>query len=264
MRLLVIFGVVGGAFASTASAMSVEAQHAAARAAAFAPHGVHGPSVHFVDRTAADRAPVWVTQDSTPGLRINDRLTLSTIAERVTAGAILGPQDVARLETRSFDITYRRSWPSAFSVALGRYDLDLSPHAGVGAGGAGRSVEAGLMARFGKNLEDSVSRRLGVREPGVFGTQGRWYLFAASSGQAVGLNLMRSDGDWRRAGVTQDSADALIGANHAGFGWRKGPMQASLGYVHREVKIRQGLEGLMGAGDRKDDRVALSFSIKPN
>ena len=118
------------------------------------------------------------------------------------------------------------------------------------------------MVRVGQNLGDRVAKRLGLADSSSFGGQARWYLFAAASGKAVGLNLLNSGWDWRRAGITQDSADALIGDAQAGFGWRKGSMSADLGYVHREVKIRQGSEGLMGADDRSDDRVALSFSIK--
>ena len=157
----------------------------------------------------------------------------------------------------------RRSWPSAISVAVGGYDIDLSPHAGLGAGDSGRTAEAGAMVRFGKNLGDAVADRLGgMRDSDSFGGEPRWYLFAASSGPAVGLNLQRSDGDWRRAGVSEDAASALIGDTQAGLGWRRGPIAAAVGYVHREIKIRQGVEGLMGAGDRNDDRVALSFTIK--
>lgn len=268
MRLLGLISAAGVAFAGSADAMDLAAQHAAARAAAFAsqaldPSRLDLPPSPFVDLTGHG-APAWVSRTSMPGLGAADRVTLSAVSKRVTAGPVLRPPAAGELEAQSFDLSYHRSWPAAFSLAVGGYGFDVSPHAALGAGTSGRSVEAGLMARFGRDLEDSVNRRLGVREGGALGNQSRWYIFAASSGEAVGLNLMRRDGDWRRGGITKDSADALIGANQAGVGWRKGPMQASLGYVHREVKIRQGLEGLMGASDRKDDLVALSFSLKPN
>ena len=176
---------------------------------------------------------------------------------------MLGPQGADDLQTRGYDLTYRRGWPSAVSVAAGKFDLDLSPHAALGMGEYGRSAEAGAMVRFGKNLQDSVANRLDLKEGASFGAQARWYVFAAASGRAVGMNMTSSDGDWRRAGMSQDHANALIGDAQAGVGWRKGPMTASVGYIRRDVKIRQGLEGLMGAGDRNDNVVAVAFSIKP-
>ena len=45
-----------------------------------------------------------------------------------------------------------------------------------------------------------------------------------------------------------------------GVGWRKGPVQASLGYVHREVK---GQHMIWGQETRNDQVLALSFAIKP-
>jgi len=265
MRLVGILSVAGWAIASGAGAMSLEAQQALARAAAFAPSSPPASvaPTPFVPPAGAPSL-AWFSQTTFEAARPNDSLTLATVADRVTSGAVLGPQRSETLYTRAYDLSYNRSWPSAFSMAVGRFDVDLSPHAGIGAGGSGASAEAGVMARFGRNLETSVARRLGVRDPASFNGQSRWYLFAASSGTAVGLNLLHKDGDWRRAGVTEDAAGALIGDTQAGFGWRKGPMAAALGYVHRDIKIRQGVEGLMGAGDRKDDRLALSFTIKQN
>ena len=184
-------------------------------------------------------------------------------AQRVTPGAVLGPLSADSLQPRGYDLRYTRGWPGAVSLAAGKYDFDLSPHATVGLGEFGRSAEAGAMVRFGKNLQDSVTNRLNIREGSSFGAQARWYVFAAASGQAVGMNMTSSEGDWRRAGLSQDNANALIGDTQAGVGWRKGPMTASVGYIRRNVKIRQGLEGLMGAGDKADDLVAVAFSIKP-
>ena len=119
------------------------------------------------------------------------------------------------------------------------------------------------MVRFGRNLQDTVADRLNIKDGASFGAQSRWYVYAAASGRAVGMNLTNSDGDWRRAGMSQDNANALVGDAQAGLGWRKGPMAATVGYIRRDVKIRSGLEGLMGAGDRGDNLVALAFSIKP-
>jgi len=132
----------------------------------------------------------------------------------------------------------------------------------VGFGGAGGSAEAGATVRFGKKMGDRVVNSLGVRDGRAFGDRGRWYVFAAASGQAVGLNMLRSqDGDWSRAGFTSDNSSKLIGDGQAGVAWRRGPMQASFGYVHRKIRAK---DQIMGMATQKDEMVALSFSLKPH
>lgn len=253
-----------GAAAGGAHALPSEAQLAGLRAAAFAPSTPDRATTPVANRASADGV-TWLS--TTRGIVLEPakhRLDIATTSERVSAGAVLGPPGPDNLQLRGYDLSFTRGWPSAFSIAAGKYGLDLSPHASVGVGGSGRSAEAGAMVRFGKNLQEGVLNRLNVQDgASTFGGQARWYLFAAASGRAVGMNLTSRNGDWRRAGLSEDSANALIGDAQAGVGWRKGPMTASVGYVRREVKIRQGLEGLMGAGDRGDNLVALTFGIKP-
>ncbi|WP_066680586.1 lipid A-modifier LpxR family protein [Caulobacter sp. CCH9-E1] len=168
-------------------------------------------------------------------------------------------------ELREVDVTVTRGWPSAVMLAGRKYALDVTPHAGLGFGGAGGSAEAGATVRLGKkkNMGDRVTDALGVREGDTaFGDRGRWYIYAAASGRAVGFNMLRGqNGDWSRAGLTQDATSRLIGDSQAGVAWRKGPMQASLGYIHREMRAK---EGIMGLATQKDDVVALSFSLKPH
>ena len=246
--------------AGAAHALPPDAQLAASLRAALSTTAATAPQAGAV---SADGL-VWFSHVRIGGAEPTDsRLDLSTSAYRVAPGAAFGPQDADTLQPRSYDLSYTHAWPGALSLAAGQYDFDLSPHATVGLGGSGRTAEAGAMVRFGKNLQDSVTRRLNIKDGASFGAQSRWYVFAAASGRAVGMNLTNNDGDWRRAGLSQDNANALIGDTQAGVGWRKGPMTASVGYIRREVKIRQGLEGLMGAGDRGDDLVAVAFSIKP-
>lgn len=168
-------------------------------------------------------------------------------------------------DVQNVDVTVTRGWPSAVSLKGRKFALDVTPHAGIGYGGAGGSAEAGATVRLGKkrNMGDRVNDALGVHEGDeAFGDRGRWYIFAAASGRAVGLNMLRGqNGDWSRAGLTQDATSRLIGDSQAGVAWRKGPMQASLGYIHREIKAK---EGIMGLATQKDDVVALSFSLKPH
>lgn len=246
--------------AGAALALPPDTQFAAGLRAALSPTAVNTPAAGAV---SADGL-TWFSHVQVGGAEpTQSRLDLSTSAQRVTSGAVLGPQNADTLQPRAYDLSYTHAWPALNLASSGKYDLDLSPHATVGLGGSGRTAEAGAMVRFGKNLQDSVTNRLNIKDGASFGGQARWYVFAAASGRAVGMNLTNSDGDWRRAGLSQDNANALIGDTQAGVGWRKGPMTASVGYIRREVKIRQGLEGLMGAGDRGDNLVAVAFSIKP-
>lgn len=188
----------------------------------------------------------------------------------VARNAAIAPLSLVRPDSDAYDVqevdvTVTRGWPSALAVAGRRFALDVTPHAGVGFGGAGGSAEAGATVRLGKkrNMGDRVNEALNVREgETAFGNRGRWYIYAAASGRAVGLNMLRGqNGDWSRAGFSQDATSRLIGDSQAGVAWRKGPMQASFGYIHREIRAK---EGIMGLATQKDDVVALSFSLKPH
>jgi hypothetical protein len=166
----------------------------------------------------------------------------------------------------AYEVSVIRSWPSAFRFDAGGVDLDLSPHAGlqVGADGSG-SAEAGAMVRLSRSdrlsaLAGARLRALGVADGAQFGDRGRFYLFAAASGRAVGLNMLRGESGWDRAGWSTDPASRLVGDAQVGLGWRKGPMQTSIGFVHREVK---GDHMLRGADPDAVSMVAFSFSIRP-
>ena len=187
---------------------------------------------------------------------------------RVSVGGVArGPIGVDASE-EAFDVTYTRGWLSA---VRGRFDdgtgFDVTPRAGFGVSNAGGSAIAGAMIRFGDiDFEDQVRSRLSSMGLDVgegserFGDRGRWYLFAAADGRAVGLNMMRGDGGWSRQGVTTDEA-AVIGEAQVGVGWRRGAMQASLGVIHREMKTKpaQGLDEYQV----EDQAVAFTLSIKP-
>lgn len=65
--------------------------------------------------------------------------------------------------------------------------------------------------------------------------RGRWFLFAAASGKAFGLNLVRdSEAGLRRAGWSVERL-AVLGKGQVGVGWRKHGLQASLAVAQREV-----------------------------
>ncbi len=163
----------------------------------------------------------------------------------------------------SYDVTLIRSWPRAINFSDGKYEFDVSPHAGVGVGSRGGSAEAGAMLTVGQKREKQAVEALkdmGVREGAEYGDKGRWYLFAAASGRAVGLNMLRNEGDWSRGNWTTDDTGELVGDAQVGVGWRKGDMQSSFGVVHREVK---GNHMVFGQHTREDTVAAFTFSIRP-
>lgn len=175
---------------------------------------------------------------------------------RLSVGEPLNARDP---DANLYELSLTRDWPSAFSIEAGRYDLDLTPHAGFGVSSTGGQAEAGARVTVGQRVEERL-KGLGVTDGARFGDQGRWYLFAAASGRAVGLNMLRNNGDWDRAGWTTDPASQIVGDAQVGVGWRKGPLESSFGYIHREVNSRSMLLGQEG---RDDSMVAFSLSIKP-
>ena len=83
----------------------------------------------------------------------------------------------------------------------------------------------------------------------------RLFLFAAVGSDAVGYNVLRNrDGQIRRAGFSAEKL-AASGESQVGFGWRRGPLQASLGFLQREISAY---------GARARERfLGLTFSFRP-
>ena len=144
-------------------------------------------------------------------------------------------------------------------------NYDVAPYAGSTLGGRNGAPKAGAVLEIGPAVKsDKVAAQLkdiGVRDGAEFGDKGRWYLFAAGSGRAVGLNVQRDpEGLLRNYGLSSDPA-AAVGDIQAGVGFRKGPTQTSIGYVHREFRPTNAMQNI--DFDNKDDMVALTFAIKP-
>ncbi|MGZ6003119.1 MAG: hypothetical protein ACXWK1_14545 [Caulobacteraceae bacterium] len=156
-------------------------------------------------------------------------------------------------------------WSPALVLEAGEASVSLSPHAALRSDALGRSAEAGVTARIGSlgGVVQSRLRALGVKDgAAAYGDQGRFYLFAAVRGQAVGMNLVAGADGMHRDGWSQDAASALIGDGQVGLGWRKGGMEADLGYVHRGVHIRNAPRGV--SDSYADDMAAVSFTLRPN
>ncbi len=105
-------------------------------------------------------------------------------------------------------------------------------------------------------------RAMGVVDGAArYGRGGRFYLFAAVHGQAVALNLQQEGGALRRTGWSTDQTSALVGDGQVGLGWRKGGMEAALGYVHRGVHFKNVPIGM--SDSYADDMAAVSFTFHP-
>src|ERR1019366_1388693 len=107
-------------------------------------------------------------------------------------------------DAEAYEVALTRDWPAAFAFNTRSFGVDLTPHAGLGFTNIGGSAEAGATLRLSP-LDDEATARLhslGVRDGTSFGERGRWYLFAAASGRAVGLNMLHNATGWDRAGWT--------------------------------------------------------------
>jgi hypothetical protein len=114
------------------------------------------------------------------------------------------------------------------------------------------ALGANPFASTAERLEHRVGYQTDARA--AYGNKGRWYLYAASDNNAFGFNMLQGmHGEVRRAGFTNERV-AAIGDRQAGLAWRKGSMQASFGYVERELST-------FGAS-MEQRYVALTFSFK--
>lgn len=163
-----------------------------------------------------------------------------------------------------------RTWPGRLSLASGGYDIELSPQAGVSWTGLGGSARAGAQIQVGRRPDRANPiDRLGLApEPPVSPTaKGRWFLFAQGSGEVLGVRLSRDGrGLLPSADLTLEGDASLhvVSDSQAGVGWRKGPMQAAFGYVHREIQNGAAWSGARNPGDIKGDMVAFTFSLRPH
>ena len=268
------FGVVTAGQAQTPPSTKAERLRQAAFAPDYAPRrpasvtGVDDFSA-IADRQqfTADGRPIgWRTETATLRQTARgsvDTLRLSLGGAGRTPADIFGDPAKAQFDADAYEIAVTRDWaPMRFDA--GDYDVELTPHTGIGVASSGGQAEAGATLTLGQKRDAAVASRLhdlGVRDGSAYGDQGRWYLFAAASGRAVGLNILRNEkSGWDRDGWSTDPSSALVGDAHVGIAWRKGAMQTSLGYIHREVK---GEHMVYGQDTKEDSVVAFSFSIKP-
>jgi len=270
MRLAWLAIILGCAGADSAAAQGLKSHDSAAalNKAAFA-----AKPIDAVDRFLESEGYVLgegPTQRQTSEVWLSSRDSGAVDSVRVNIAGVLRtpgglPVNLGRgaFEARDVDVTLMRRWPNAVSFSSDGLAFDVSPHAGLGVGNRGGQAEGGATLTVSKSREDQAVERLkdmGVKDGASFGDTGRWYLFAAASGRAVGLNVLRDEHGWDRAGWSTDTTGALVGDAQVGVGWRKGDMQSSFGVIHREVK---GQHMIFGQETRDDTVAAFTFSLRP-
>ena len=159
---------------------------------------------------------------------------------------------------------------STLSLSGGGYEFAFVPQGAVSSGDGASSAQAGAMLRVGTDIQDKVMtglNKLGMHTVSSDSLQARnrFYLFAAYSGREVGLNFGRgAQGGLQRLGWSADGASTLVSDGQIGMGWRKGAMQASVGYVHRDVNANDAGFGNVGMQKLSDNMVAFTFSFRPH
>jgi hypothetical protein len=178
--------------------------------------------------------------------------TASTIDLSATHIALTGAQPLAFRPGEGVDLS------------AGDVGIRLAPWAAAAPGPDRQASGLGASVRVQSAdgaLKDKLAA-LGVKDgASIYGDQGRFYLFAAVRGQAVGMN-MQTAGGLHRTGWSTDTASALVGDGQVGVGWRKGEMEAAFGYVHRGIQIRNAPLG--ASNSYADDMAALSLTFHPH
>ena len=78
----------------------------------------------------------------------------------------------------------------------------------------------------------------------------------------MGLNIGHgTQGGIQRLGWSAEGASTLVSDGQVGVGWRKGQLQASVGYVHRDVNSNDAGFGSVGMQKLSDNMVAFTFSL---
>ncbi|MBI5938946.1 MAG: hypothetical protein HY859_00825 [Caulobacterales bacterium] len=138
-------------------------------------------------------------------------------------------------------------------INLSVSDVPVSaPGSGLDIGSAVFSEPVGA-ARRGRPLIDIKRLTLRIGASDSVKKKGRWFVFAAGSGEAFGLNLVRDPlRGWKPAGWSVENL-AEFGKAQLGIGWRKGSQQLAASVARREISA-YGLS-------REDTIFGISFTV---
>jgi len=223
----VVGGVVGVMCLAVAGTMVLGALHGRAHAdAQFKP-------------TAGAPAAETVADEPAPGTGPDAAQERAVADARALSAAVKPDASAARVnwEGGPGQVT---GWAAPRFAAVERFAAKYEPQFDFTVRPRGSGTEARVQVAFGQPTVQgrlaAGAEKLGLQQiPAKQRAKGRFFVFAAARSDAVGFNLFRSpEGEIRRAGWSAEKV-AVTGDAQVGAGWRKGPLQASLGFVEREI-----------------------------
>ncbi|MDQ0463663.1 hypothetical protein QO010_001434 [Caulobacter ginsengisoli] len=212
-------------------------------------------------RWAEDRPPVQLAGGPAPSVPNSSVIRLasappptatsaSSMAPRpITMAALLPPDARASLQPTS----------RSTRAALPRITLALGAPGGAVNPGSGLAIDRDSFdnpaaPRVSRPPPRTQSRGLLVQlQAKPDRRKGRWFIFAAGSGEAYGFNLIRDPfSGWKKSGWSVEQL-AEFGKAQIGIGWRKGRAQIAATAARREI----GAYGI----SREDTVFGLTFSL---
>jgi len=221
----------------------------------------------FAAPFAGHLSPVRSFATATPTAHAVTLSAPGSVAAPHAAGAIAFAQPAYLTAADEGAVDLGGGGRSTLSLTGGGYEFAFVPQGSVDSAGGPSSAQAGAMVRVGADVQDQIMsglNRLGMHtvSSASIEDRSRLYLFAAYSGREVGFNIGRgAQGNVQRLGWSAEGASTLVSDAQAGFGWRKGQLQASVGYVHRDVNSNDAGFGSVGMQKLSDNMVAFTFSL---
>lgn len=187
---------------------------------------VDRPTIQMAALTPPPSAQALADAIAAPSPVIKSRVALDTVSSRVLAG---GPR-----------IT--------LTASSDRDATDM---------GSGLAIDSDAFApRQARDSQPFDAKRLllSIAPQPADRKKGRWFVFAAGSGEAFGLNIVRDParGGWRRSGWSVERL-AEFGKAQLGIGWRRGDRQIAVSAAQREI----GAYGVK----REDTVFGVSFTV---
>lgn len=153
--------------------------------------------------------PKAYAQAETPSARVATRV--------LTEAAPAHPRPVLALT----QVKTYRPYPKVLKAEIIKEPLPFTP----------LGVQSNAVKRLSLNASNLISKASASAEDL---RRGRWMLFAASSGKAYSLNMVRDTlNGWRNAGFSEDKI-ARFGSRQVGVGYRKDNRQVALSATRRK------------------------------
>jgi hypothetical protein len=181
---------------------------------------------------------VRTAPETLPDLTVSATAQPTARAETQATPAVAAPLPIEAAET-SARVMQEWAAPHLAQVqqTAARYEPNLEVKVAKASDGVTRTRVSLALGPSQPEIVDTLARKVGFHPDSraTFGNRGRWFLFTATSNDAVGYNMLQGmHGELHREGFTTERV-AAIGDRQSGLAWRKGMLQASIGYVEREI-----------------------------